>query len=452
MSASVNVENRYLAGNFAPVAVEETLTDLRVEGTLPSHLDGRYLRNGPNPVSAVDPAGYHWFLGSGMVHGLRLRDGRAEWYRNRWVRSGDVADALGEERRPGPVHAGMDFSANTNVVGHAGRTFAIVEGGGRPYEMTAELDTVGPCDFDGTLPGGYTAHPHRDPATGELHAVSYFWGWGDRVQYSVLGVDGRVVRTVDLEVPGGPMMHDFALTESHVVLFDLPVTFDLGLVASQPFPYGWNAEHGARVGVFRRDGDGSDLRWSEVEPCYVYHPMNAFDDGDRVVVDVVRHPSTMRVDVTGPFEGHPTLDRWTVDVAGGGAVHEQRLDDHPMEFPRVDERLTGRPHRYGYAPVSADPAETEPVFDAVMRVDTATGQTEVRSFGYGQRAHEFVFAPSSPGSDESIGVLMGFVSDLAEGTSRLAVLDATTLEDVATVHIPARIPFGFHGNWVPTGQ
>ena len=184
------------------------------------------MRNGPNPIGAVDPATYHWFLGTGMVHGVRLRDGRAEWYRNRWVRSGEVADALGEERRPGPMHAGFDFAANTNVIGHAGRTFAIVEGGGRPYELTDELDTIGPCDFDGTLPGGYTAHPHLDPATGELHALSYFFGWGSTVQYSVLGADGRVRRTVDIDVGGSPMMHDFSLTTDHVVLYDLPVTFD----------------------------------------------------------------------------------------------------------------------------------------------------------------------------------------------------------------------------------
>src|SRR5690606_25836070 len=155
----------------------------------------------------------------------------------------------------------------------------------------------------------------------------------------------------DLEVPGGPMMHDFALTAEHVVLLDLPVTFDLGLVGSQPFPYGWNPAHPSRVGVFRRDGDGSDLRWYALDPCYVYHPMNAFDDGPRIVVDVVRHPSTMRTDPTGPFEGHPTLDRWVIDL-GGDEVTETRLDDHPLEFPRVDERRTGLRHRFGYAPVS----------------------------------------------------------------------------------------------------
>ena len=157
----------YLEGNFGPVPDELTITELEVTGSIPAHLDGRYLRNGPNPAVDPDPSTYHWFLGSGMVHGVRLRDGKAEWYRNRFVRSADVADALGEPHRPGPIHAGFDLSPNTNVIGHAGRTFAIVEGGGNPYELTDELETVGPCDFEapsevGTPP---TQRSIRSPAS-----------------------------------------------------------------------------------------------------------------------------------------------------------------------------------------------------------------------------------------------------------------------------------------------
>jgi carotenoid cleavage dioxygenase len=165
------VTNPYLRGSYAPVREEVMAIGLPVSGSIPEELCGRYLRNGPNPVTAPDPATYHWFTGDGMVHGIRLRDGVAEWYRNRGVRSAEVARVLGEEPRPGPVHSGMDFAANTNVIGHAGRTFAIVEAGALPYELTDELDTIGPCDFDGTLTGGYTAHPKRDPRSGELYAV-----------------------------------------------------------------------------------------------------------------------------------------------------------------------------------------------------------------------------------------------------------------------------------------
>ena len=283
--------NRYLEGNFAPVSEEVTAVDLSVTGTIPDWLDGRYLRNGPNPIGA-DPATYHWFTGFGMVHGVRVRDGRAQWYRNRYVRGDEVATALHEEPKPGADIHFMDFAANTNVIGHAGRTFAIVEAGGRPYELDDELNTIGRCDFDGTLPGGYTAHPKRDPRTGELHAVSYYWGWGNKVQYTVIDRDAHVRKVVDVETTGSPMLHDMSLTEKYAVIYDLPVVFDAEMAMSGAgLPYRWDNDYPARVGLLPRDGEADDVRWFDVEPCYVFHPLNAYDDGDRVVIDVVRHPS-----------------------------------------------------------------------------------------------------------------------------------------------------------------
>ena len=343
------VENRYLSGNYAPVDREVSALDLPVTGHLPVELDGRYLRNGPNPLIAPEPSTYHWFTGDGMVHGIRLRDGKAEWYRNRWVRSQAVSTALGEEVRPGPVHVGMDFAANTNVIGHAGSTFAIVEGGARPYELTYDLDTVGPSDFGGTLAGGYTAHPKRDPRTGELHAISYFWGWGNKVQYTVTDVDGRVRRSVDVETTGSVSVHDMSLTERYAVIYDLPVIFNLEAAASgASFPYRWDPEYPARVGLLPREGSAEDVKWFEVEPCYVFHPLNAYDQNGTVVLDVVRHARMFASHLLGPDEGPPTLERWTVDIAAG-KVLEERLDDRGQEFPRVDERRVSLPYRYGYA-------------------------------------------------------------------------------------------------------
>ena len=479
-----STENHYLDGNFGPVREELTLADLPVTGALPEYLDGRYLRNGPNPVVDPDPATYHWFTGTGMVHGVRIEGGRARWYRNRYVRNASTARALGEAPRPGPVHAGFDFSPNTHVIGHAGRTLAIVEGGGYPYELTDELDTVSACNFDGTLPGAYTAHPLRDPATGELHAVSYYWGWGSKVQYSVVTDDGRVRRTVDIDVGGSPMMHSFSLTERHVVIYDLPVTFDTGAAsammpsvlaapfkrfgsrlvgrptpsaiakrinrrataeANGSFPYSWNDERQARVGVMERDDTGRSVRWLDVEPCYVYHPLNAYDEDDRVILDVVRHPKMFATDRNGPNEGSPTFDRWTVDLSAGKVI-EERLDDRGQEFPRVDERLVGSRHRYGYSVGF----ETGVVNTGVLyKHDLVAGTTEQTSFGPGHAADEFVFVPARPDAAEDEGVLMGFVYDAGANRSALTVLDAATLEPVASVALPARVPHGFHGSWVP---
>jgi len=481
--------NPYLAGNFAPVHEELTVTDLAVTGHIPEHLDGRYLRNGPNPISEVDPVAYHWFLGDGMVHGVRLRDGRAQWYRNRWVRSPSVASVLGEHAPGGATSAPIAaFGANTNVLAHGGKTLALVEGGAANYELTEELDTVGACDFDGTLPGGYTAHPKRDPLTGELHAVSYFFGWGNKVQYSVIGVDGRARRTVDIKVTGSPMMHDFSITEKYVVFYDLPVVFDPAQsVADIPMPgalrtpaklvlsalvgrvrvpdpvnamlgksvpsggrmpYKWDPRYPARVGVMPREGGAHDVRWFDVEPCYVFHPLNAYDEGDTVVLDIVRHPKMFATDFNGPNEGAPTLDRWTVDLADG-KVRESRLDDHPQEFPRVDERLVGRRHRYGYA-MQTMAGTGSTAGDALLKHDLVAGGTRAVNLGAGRRGSEFVFVPNAADAAEDDGVLMGFVYDTDTNRSDLTIIDARSLETVGAVHLPARVPNGFHGNWAPT--
>jgi carotenoid cleavage dioxygenase len=475
--------SRYLKGEFAPLHEEYTLTDLDVVGTIPDYLDGRYLRNGPNPIGEIDPELYHWFIGDGMVHGIRIRDGKAEWYRNRWVRGPNAARALGETA-PAGDYSIYPLGANTNVIGHAGKTLALIEGGVPNYELTDELDTVGVCDFGGTLTGGYTAHPKHDPETGELHAVSYSAG-RRTVQYTVIDVEGRARRAVDIEVGGSPMMHDFSLTEKHVVFYDLPVTFDarqmaemaapralrmpvrlmlsalIGRVripdpiaARRPqqkgsdrrLPYSWNPKYPARVGVMPREGGNADVRWFDVEPCWVFHPMNAYDEGDTIVLDVVRHPKMFDTDHLGPNEGPPTLDRWTVDLADG-KVRESRFDDRGQEFPRVDERLVGKLHRYGYAPAIGE------AFDGagdLLKHDFAGGNTETRSWGAEKALGEFVFYPSSAGAAEDDGVLMGYVYDRPTDRSELAIVDAQTLQDVASIKLPHRVPTGFHGNWVPS--
>jgi carotenoid cleavage dioxygenase-like enzyme len=445
--------NPYLQGNFAPVLEEVTATDLPVTGQVPEALCGRYLRNGPNPVSPPEPSTYHWFTGDGMVHGIRLRDGRAEWYRNRWVRSAEVARALGEEVRPGPVHAGMDFAPNTNVIGHAGRTFAIVEAGARPYELTNELETIGPCDFGGTLDGGYTAHPKRDPLTGELFAVSYFFGWGNDIEVTIIDADAKVRSSRRVAMGGSVSVHDCAITQRSIALLDLPVTFSLDAAASgASFPYRWQEGYHARIGLLPRDGESTDVVWHDVEPCYVFHPMNAFDDpdGDGIVLDVVRHPSMFRTNLLGPSEGAPTLERWHLD-GRGGAVKEERLDDRWQEFPRVDERRLGLPNRYGHAVAVAQSGDIVGTESMLLRHDLKNRTSEARSFGRGTSLGEAVFVPRSDDADEGEGWLLLLVYSADTGTSALHVLNADDLggDAQAVIDLPERVPAGFHGNWVP---
>ena len=453
--ASTTATNPYLEGNYAPVTREVTAEagDLKVTGHVPEELNGRYLRNGPNPASAPEPSTYHWFTGDGMVHGISLRDGRAQWYRNRWVRAASVTQALGETPIPGRVHAGMDFAANTNVIAHAGRTLAIVEAGALPYELDDTLGTIGSCDFDGTLSGGYTAHPKRDPLTGELYAVSYFFGWGNDVEVTVIDAEARV-RSARRVTMGGPVsLHDTAITQKWIVLLDLPVLFDLELVAGgASFPYRWFDDYPARVGLLPRDGDSTDVVWHEVNPCYVFHPMNAYDEpggGDGIVLDVARHPSMFRTHLLGPDEGPPTLERWHID-GHGSAVKEERLDDRGQEFPRVDERRVGLPHRFGYS-VTVDEQDgligTE---SGLVRHDLVAGTSEVRQFAPGTSIGEAVFVPRSDSADEGDGWVMTLVYEGASDSSSLHILNADDIrgEPQAVIHLPQRVPAGFHGNWI----
>jgi carotenoid cleavage dioxygenase len=440
-------ENLYLSGNFAPVPDETTRFDLPVSGEIPRDLAGRLLRIGPNPI-APEPATYHWFTGNGMVHGVRLRDGRAEWYRSRFVRDDDVVRLRGGPAVPGPrpepqLGPGV---VNTNVIGHAGRTFAIVEAGSLPVELSYELETVARCDFDGTLPAGFSAHPKRDPDTGELHAAVYS-PFFERIQYVVVGADGRVRRVVDVPVPGRPMVHDCALTRRYVVLFDLPVLFAPEALAEGGLPYRWRPDYGARVGLLPREGEARDVVWCEVEPCYVFHPLNAYDAPDgRVVLDVVRHPRMFATDPQGPNEGAPTLERWTLDPEGGRA-REQRLDDHGQEFPRHDERRLGKPYRYGYAASFGAGL----AFGGLLKHDLRDGKAEVHHEGSGRHFFEPVFVPRAPDSDEDDGWVMAYLYDAGTNRSDVVILHAQDFaaDPVATIQLPVRVPYGFHGNWVP---
>ncbi|HET7406348.1 MAG TPA: carotenoid oxygenase family protein [Mycobacteriales bacterium] len=440
-------ENPYLEGNYGPVHEEVTAFDLPVTGELPADLSGRLLRIGPNPVVPADPATYHWFTGTGMVHGVRIRDGRAEWYRNRFVRADDVVAARGGPATPGPRRT-MDFAPNTNVIGHAGDTFAIVEAGALPMLLSYELDTLARSDFGGTLGDAFTAHPKTDPVTGELHAISYYWEH-ERLQYQVVGTDGRVRHRVDVPVPGRPMVHDMGLTERYAILMDLPVTFSLdAAMAGASFPYRWDPAYGARVGLLPREGGAEEIVWCELPgSCYVFHPVNAYDDGERVVMDVARHATMFAEDVLGPSDAVPQLYRWTIDPATR-RVSEQLLDERGQEFPRHDERLVARRHRYAYC-VAADLLRDG--FTGLIKHDLDAGTSEGVDYGAGRMTMEAVFVPRTDAAAEDDGWLMSYVYDATTDRSDVVVLHAQDLAagPVATVHLPQRVPFGFHGNWVP---
>lgn len=442
----------FLTGIHKPMTEEFTLQELRVDGEIPAALTGRYLRNGPNPAIAPDPASYHWFTGAGMVHGIRIEGGKADWYRNRWVRGSEACEALGEALPPGPREDRND-APNTNVVGLAGRTFAIVEAGGKPVELGYELNTIAHNPFDGTLAGAYTAHPHHDPFTDETHAITYRGDEPNKVWHVVLDKDGRVIRELAIPVSDGPSIHDCAITENHVLVLDLPVTFSMKmLLAGYRFPYAWNEAHPARVGLLPREGSADDIIWVPVEPCYVFHPANAFETADgKVIVDVVAHETMFASSKRGPDSEKSRMERWTIDPVAGTTIRTV-IHDHAQEFPRYDERLTTRPYRYVYSVAIPDAQSIEWALaeTRLFRHDLDAGTTSAHDFGPGRHPGEFVFVPRGEQGAEDDGWLIGLVVDMNDETTDLVILNADdfTGSPQAVVHLPHRVPPGFHGNWV----
>jgi carotenoid cleavage dioxygenase-like enzyme len=440
----------FLTGPQAPLDHEAEFLDLDVSGELPAGLDGLYARNGPNPLPGTHAPSHHWFIGEAMVHGVRLRDGKALWYRARYVRSSGVSAHLGEPPAPGQRDPRTDI-ANTHVIGIGGRIFALVEAGAHPVELDGELGTLAHNPFDGTLAGSYSAHPHLDPDTGELHAICYSAVEPDVSRHVVLGPDARVVRDLPFACPGGPSIHDCALTRHHVLVFDLPVTRSMkAFLAGWRFPYRWNPAHRARVGLLPRAGGAQDIVWCPVDPCYVFHVANAHEDGaGRVIADLVVHDSMFERSGYGPDSRRITFERWTIDPRAR-RVARTVLDDRPQEFPRVDERRSTRPHRHAWT-TELHLGDPFTLGRALIRHDAEKGSIERHDFGPGAVAGEFVFVPRAGSSAEDDGWLMGYVTFPAEDRSELVVLDAGDFGGpaVARVHIPQRIPTGFHGSWIP---
>ncbi|MGD9762287.1 MAG: carotenoid oxygenase family protein [Candidatus Binatia bacterium] len=432
----------HLRGNYAPVAEEITAVDLAVEGAIPPELAGVYVRNGPNPHLGSSE---HWFVGDGMLHGVRIAQGRAQWYRNRYVRTRTLLEGVPFVDDAGNIDHSAGVS-NTNIIQHGGRVYALVETS-FPVEIGRALETLGVCDFSRRLVTSFTAHPKTCPLTGELHAFGYRF-LPPYLTYHRLDARGQLVQSAAIDVPGPTMIHDFGITPRHVVFMDLPVVFDYELAMGGTLPYRWSDDYGARLGVMPRGGDNGDVRWFAIEPCYVFHPLNTYDDGEAVVMDVVRYRELWR---EGPEDvATAVLYRWTIDVAAGH-VRERQLDDRAIEFPRVDDRRTGLPNRYGYAASNIfNELEGGVQECSLVKYDMVTGASTAHVFGHGRTPSEGVFVPAAAHAGEDEGYIMQYVYDAARNASDFVLLDASDVRKppIATVRLPQRVPFGFHGNWI----
>jgi len=430
-----NAKPFWLSDNFAPTLEERSEVKLEVTGSIPPELNGRFLRNGANPQSGESA---HWFLGDGMIHGVELQNGKANWYRNRYVRTPNYVD-----KGTNPLSAIADLNnstANTHIMAHAGKILALEETGW-PFEVSPDLETVGAYDFDGKLTTAVTAHPKICPETGEL----LFFGYGiapPYMTYHRVSADGLLIQSAEIDVKGATMVHDFNITRNYVIFMDLPLVWNFENV-EDGLPIQWSDEYGARLGVMPRDGSNADVVWYDIDPCYVYHPMNAHEDGDDIVIDVCRLAHHMK---HGVRNVPACLHRWTIHQKSG-RVSESQLDDKAVEFPRVPDRLIGQAYRFGYA---AEFGDGGPSAIGYRKYDMKTGTSTAHELKNGRTGGEAVFVPAANASAEDDGYLLTYVHDPADDKSELVILDASHLEKdpVARIHLQSRVPHGFHGSWI----
>lgn len=439
----------WLQSNYAPVAEEVTALQLEVEGAIPPELDGLYVRNGAN---AKRGGSGHWFLGQGMVHGVRLAAGEAQWYRNRWVQT----PLLDREPSATPAPPTLSDSASNVALAHHGDRLLSLGEVGLPYELSPQdLSTLGIYDFGGRLTTSMTAHPKIDPDTGEMLMFGYNF-MEPYLTYHQVDVSGTLARSTVIDIPGPAMMHDFAVTSRHVVFMDLPIVFNLELaIAGDPFPFRWDDAHGARLGVMPRTGGNDEVRWYEIDPCFIFHVMNAYDhpdDADALVLDAVRYEKLWDGANT-QFDTLARLYRYRLDLATG-SVRAQQIDERAIEFPQIDARRMGKPYQHAYAlQLRASERGVPGGASAALKYDHRTGSVTAREFHPAEQSDELIFVPASATAGEDEGYLLSYVFDQRTNTSDLLILDASSMSSapVARVKLPQRVPYGFHGLWMPAG-
>jgi len=448
----------FLQGALAPVFEERDDVALEVVGEIPAALDGMFVRTGPNPQFAPMGA-YHPFDGDGMLHAVYLQDGTAR-YRNRWIESKGL---LAERARGRACYGGMSNfafpaedvmleggmmknTANTATVRHAGRYFSLMEAA-LPTEFDRDLRTLGEYDFDGRFDGPFTAHPKVDPVSGEMLFFGYS-AMAPYLRYHEVDASGQLVHSADIDLPAPVMMHDFVITGRYAIFFDSPAVFDLEALMNGESPLSWRPENGTRIGIIPRRGTNADVRWFEIDNGFVVHFFNAWETGNTIEIRAPRME-----DMPGGFSQsagaarEPLPWRWVIDLTTG-KVTEGQTDDLAGEFPRVPDRLTGLPTRFGYAcPQRTWDFEFD--FEGVIKFDFENGTSQAHYYGDSEVSGEHVFAPDPSGTAEDDGWLMSFVSDRATETSELVILDARNVEGepVARIKMAARVPIGFHANW-----
>ncbi|KAK6928746.1 Carotenoid oxygenase [Dillenia turbinata] len=483
----------YLSGNFAPVPDETPpCKDLPVKGFLPECLNGEFVRVGPNPKFAP-VANYHWFDGDGMIHGVRIKDGKAT-YVSRFVKTsrlkqeeyfggskfmkiGDLKGFFGlfmvnmqllrAKMKVLDVSYGTG-TGNTALVYHHGKLLALSEAD-KPYVVKVledgDLQTIGLLDYDKRLAHSFTAHPKVDPFTGEMFTFGYSHT-PPYITYRVISKDGVMEDPVPITVSEPIMMHDFAITENYAIFMDLPLYFrPKEMVKEKRLIFTFDATKKARFGVLPRYAKNElQIQWFELPNCFIFHNANAWEEEDEVVLITCRleNPDLDMVsgevkEKLGTFANELYEMRFNLKT---GLASQKRLSASAVDFPRINESYTGRKQRYVYGTTLDNIAKVTGIIKFDLHAEPQIGtKLEVGGnvqglfdLGPGRFGSEAVFVPREPGitSEEDDGYLIFFSHDENTGKSAVNVIDAKTMspDPVAVVELPHRVPYGFHAFFV----
>tara|TARA_B100001013_G_scaffold343008_1_gene269947 strand:- start:48 stop:1490 length:1443 start_codon:yes stop_codon:yes gene_type:complete len=465
-------DNPYLVGPHAPIRKELDQPDLKVVGQVPNDFSGIYLRNGPNQIHP--PRGtYHWFDGDGMVHGAEFAEGRVS-YRNKWINTKGLRQEqkIGQSLWPGLMDSpdrslneawGSDRwlkdNSNTDLTIHAGRAISTFYQCGEAYAIDPlSLETLGTLDL---LSGGgrlMSAHCMTDEQTGDL----LFFDYAAKPPYMTYGVfnkDVNLVHHTAIDLPGARLPHTLAFTTNYSILMDLPMFWDPELLQKDVHKVSFYPDKASRFGLITRFGEGESIKWFEADPCYIYHAINAWEEGNEVVLDVCRMstpvPSEAKKQrLAGPYGSmlawlklDASYHRYRFNLVSG-ETKENSLSDLLSEFPVINNRFGGLPSRYSYHVTLAD---TDAIlFDGLVKIDSKTTQHQEYKFPEGCFGSESQFAPRKNAQSEDDGYLITLVTNMKTGKGEIQIFPAEDLTrgPICCVIVPQQIPPGFHSSFV----
>ncbi|ACK69391.1 Carotenoid oxygenase [Gloeothece citriformis PCC 7424] len=439
----------FLQGINAPVFEEVDINNVKITGQIPMDLEGMYVRNGPNPM--FKPATYNYPLeGDGMLHAIYFNGGKVR-YKNRWVQTTELAYKMFE----GKELAEFKFhnSANTNIISYGDKLLALCEIG-LPYQMTPELETIGVWNFGGKLEQAMTAHPKLDPVTKELHFYRYSFFNPPYLHYYVADAQGKIIKTLPIELSQPALLHDMAITENYAIFFVCPLGFDLTQARENNNPFIWQPEKGTKIILVNHKNLNQSPIVIETESFWVWHFMNAFEENGNISVDFVYYPSMkFESSLEAILSNSSNFHRLVINL-DTKTVKSNALDDQYVDFPVLDTRQLGRKYQFGYT-VYLDKQEMlqkqKPnYFTALIQYDIVNNSRKIHKFKPGCYGGEPAFVPKPNGNSELEGYIMTWVYDENKQTSDLLILDPANFEGepIATVHLPVRVPNGFHGNWI----